>query len=527
MATDRETPKDRDDRPRIPIAARLKSEPWLLLAFILIVAAAVRFTGIWQQSFSSDEIAELRVAHAGFTEMLTFGDGVPPLYNLLVQIVVPLGDLAGRVLAALFGVATIAITWAWARRIAGTRVAFVAAAMLALSPLAVQLSGEGRAYGLMAMLVAASLWSLTVALDEPTPGRWARWALISALGIYTHYLFGVLVVAWLIVALVEARGRPTRAMWIGAGTLAVLAAPAIALLLGDFIGQAAHEAQGLIRPMEVMYSGYRVIAGLSLGPSLRDLVSFGTAEAIGALWVWLLVLLPPIALLSVHGYRALGGVARRRLLAWSAVGLLAELVAIQAFRMGFGPSYVTWLVVPLAVLLAAGLVRLGPVWRRASTAVLLAVAVLSLVMTHLHPHHQVDDARGVAAYLESSGALDHPIFVSFAARIRPIVYYLDRDLALSLPEEWPPETGRLDHHPGEDLLGMVGLSGGHEAFVLADALARVEAHARVGDPYYLIYTMPFYSDPDGELLAALAARDGLALVESFAGMDVYRGVRHG
>ncbi len=70
-----------------------------------------------------------------------------------------------------------------------------AAWLLALSPFAVHLSREGRAYGLMLLLAAASLWSLWVALENPSTLRWVRWGLVSALGIYTHYLFAVLVAA--------------------------------------------------------------------------------------------------------------------------------------------------------------------------------------------------------------------------------------------------------------------------------------------------------------------------------------------
>ncbi len=103
------------------------------------MAATVRLVGIGQQSFSFDEIHELRIAHAGVADILTFGDGFPPLYNLLVHFLLPMGDLAGRVLSALLGVATVGVTWVWARRIAGVRVGTYAASIVALSPVAVRL----------------------------------------------------------------------------------------------------------------------------------------------------------------------------------------------------------------------------------------------------------------------------------------------------------------------------------------------------------------------------------------------------
>ena len=507
-------------KPTGRLAGRSKD---LLLVLALIVAAVVRLVGIGQQSFSIDEIHELRIAHSGLTDILTFDDGFPPFYNLLFHLFVPLGDLAGRVLSAVFGVATVGVAWAWARRAAGARVGLVAAWFVALAPMCVQLSGEGRAYGLTALLAAASLWTLWIALEEPSPHAWVRWGIVSAIGIYTHYLFAALIAAWLVVALIEVRGKISRAMWMGIGTLALLAAPAAALLSSDLAVQ-AHHGTGLVAG-EVLYSGYRLVAGVSLGPSMQDLLSFGFIEAIRATWVWIVVLGPPVGLLLVQGYRALDRVARRRLLCMSILGLGLELGTTAVAGMGFGASYVTWLVVPLAVWLAAGLTRLRSRWRWATATVLLVVAVYSLVAQNLDPHHQVGDARSVAAYLESSAAPGQPVLVSGVQSIRPILYYMDRPLALALPEKWDPETGRLGYYEDEELplTGIPSLATGESD--LADALQVLDASAGPGEPYYLVYTQPFYSDRHGELLATLTARDGLTLVQEFAGMDVYRGVR--
>jgi mannosyltransferase len=511
-----------DDRARFS-AWRLLRDPAALLVVILMTAALVRFIGIWRPSFSTDEISELRVAHTGIAEIVTFDDGNPPLYNLLLHAVVPLGDLAGRVLSALFGVATVGVVWAWARRAVGSRAGTYAAWLVALSPMAVQLSQEGRAYALVVLLAALSMWSLWVALDEPSSLRWARWGLISALGIYTHYLFAILVAAWLLVALIEVRGRPSRQMWIGIGSLGLVVAPVLALLPGDLSLQASLGSR--VAPSEVLYAGYRLFAGLSLGPSLRDLFSLGILEAIKATWMWIALLAVPVGLLSIEGWRGLTQGARRRLLALSLLGLLLQLLVLQVGGMGFGPSYVTWLLIPLAVWFAAGLARLRPWSRRASAALLVGVATCSLVAFALDPHHQIDDSRGVAAYLKSSGALDYPILVSGDDRARPIAYYLDPSSALAVPDHWDPEEGRLGDYRDEqiDLISIPRLES--EGFTLADALQVVDASAAVGQTYYLVYTQVFYADPHGELLSTLRSRDGLTLTAAFPGMDVYRGTR--
>jgi hypothetical protein len=499
----------------------------LLLALILVLAAAVRLIGIGDQSFSIDEIHELRIASSDFLRIVTFGDGFPPLYNLLFHLVVPLGDLAGRVLSVLFGVATVVVVWGWARRIAGAAAGCCAAWFVALAPLAVQLSGEGRAYALMTLLAAISLWALWAALDDPSASRWVRWGLVSALGVYTHYLFAVLVAAWLVVALIEVRGRVERGMWLGIGVLGALSAPAVALLAGDVGPQMGLGSDTGLQLSEAAYAGYRLIAGFFLGPSARDLHGAGLVGAIKAAWVWVVVLAPLVGLLLVQGYRALGRVTRRRLLAVSVLGLLLESVAMKASGVGFGVRYLLWLVVPLSVWLGAGLVHLRPGWRRASAAVLLAVAAVSVVAGKLDPHHQGEDARAVADYLQSSGALQHPVLVLGPDMVRPIVYYIERTVALALPDDWDPDVGQLAYYPNGQLgfVGIPKLADGE--FGLADALQLIDVHVRPGEPYHLVYARPFYWDHHGELLEALGARDGLLLVRSFAGMEVFQGVRCG
>jgi len=62
-------------------------------------------------------------------------------------------------------------------------------------------------------------------------------------------------------------------------------------------------------------------------------------------------------------------------------------------------------------------------------------------------------------------------------------------------------------------------------FDLPEALGLVDAHTQPGEPYTLVYSRPVSGDPNGELLGALSTRDGLTLVQSLAGMDVYRGER--
>lgn len=510
-----------------PTAHRSDRSQRLLLALVLAVAAAVRLVGIGKQPFSIDEISEIRIAHLGVADILTFDDGIPPLYNSLLHVVLPFGDVAGRVLSAVFGVGTVAVTWFWARRVAGFRVGLLAAWLIALSPFVVHLSAVGRADSLAMLLAATSLWLLWVALDDSSTLRWVCWGVVSAVGIYSHYLFALVIAAGLIVAFVEVRGRPGREMWFGLGVLGVLAAPVLAILSSDLVIEMRWAGGPGLRPLEMMYSGYTLLAGFSLGPPQRELHYLGAVGALRAAWFWIALAVPVVGALLVLGQRALDRAARQRLLVVSLCGLLLMVAAVAGTGYAFDIRHLPWLAVPLAIWLAAGLVHLRTRWRRAAAGMLLVVAVCAIVGRYASPCYQVDDFGGVAAYLKSSGALNHPVLVLGVDRTRPIVYYIDRPAALALPDYWDPDIGRLDDYSDEQL-GLVSIPPLEEGFGLTEALTLVDASTKPAAAYYLIYTLrAFELDPQGELLRTLAARDGLVLAESFAGLDVYRGVRAG
>lgn len=497
----------------------------LTLLLILAVAAVVRFVNIGEQSLSIDEISDLRIAGGSIADILTFGDGFPPLYNLLLHFFLPFGDLAGRVLSSLCGLATIGITWGWAKRAAGVKTAAFAAAIVALAPLAIHFSTEGRAYALTTLLTAGSLWALWIALDEPSTGNWVRWGVISALGVYAHYFFALAIAAWVVVLIIEKRGRVPRSMWLGMITLGMLAAPALALLPGDMRLQLGFEEAVGVSPSAVLYAGYRLAGGFSLPPPPRELPTMALVEAARQAWLWIALLVPTAAFLLVQGYRSLGSTGRR-IIGLCAAGLAVEAIVIHLTGVGFSIRYFPWLLIPFALWMAAGLVRVRPPWRWVPVAALLAVAVCSLVNRNLDPHYQVEDTRSVGTYLASSGALDYPVFVLGPDIVRPIMYYIDPARALTIPDEWNSGIGRLGYYAAEGL-PLIGIPMLGDDFGLPDALSLIEEEAPPGSPYFLIYSRAPIWDTHGELLAELSDSDGLAVVKSAAGMDVYRGERAG
>ena len=110
-----------------------------LLAGIVVLGAAIRFSTLDQQSFWLDEAVTHGLVTRSLSSMLSaipHSESTPPLYYVLAWVWVRLfgADAAGlRSLSALFGTATVLVLALIARRLAGSRAALAAAAIAATS----------------------------------------------------------------------------------------------------------------------------------------------------------------------------------------------------------------------------------------------------------------------------------------------------------------------------------------------------------------------------------------------------------
>jgi uncharacterized membrane protein len=109
----------------------------------------------------------------------------------------------------------------------------MAAGLVAVNPLLVWYAQETRAYALLTLVVALSLWAFARALTRPGPRALALWAGAAALAMLTHY-FAVFIVAaeglWLLAGTrdrraVLAAGAPLVALGMALGVLARYQAP--------------------------------------------------------------------------------------------------------------------------------------------------------------------------------------------------------------------------------------------------------------------------------------------------------------
>jgi mannosyltransferase len=171
-----------------------------LLLGLIAVGAALRFVTLAQQSLYLDEAATVRLLREPAIDMfrgIATEESTPPLYYALARAwssAFGTGEVGLRSFSALVGTATIPVAYAAARQFVSRRAALAAAGLVATSPFLVWYSQEARAYALLVLFGAASLYFLGVALNETsrTAVRW--WAVVSILALATHY-FGIFLAA--------------------------------------------------------------------------------------------------------------------------------------------------------------------------------------------------------------------------------------------------------------------------------------------------------------------------------------------
>lgn len=145
-----------------------------------------------------DEYFTVWVSQLPWQELLSAlrWDSGPPLFYVLVKLVSWL-DLpplvAARGLSVLAGVVATVLVGLSARRLVSPPAGVWASWLFAVHPLAVMWSAEARAYGLLNLAVAASLWALGELQAEKK--LWVWLAVALGLGLFTHALGLVWLVA--------------------------------------------------------------------------------------------------------------------------------------------------------------------------------------------------------------------------------------------------------------------------------------------------------------------------------------------
>lgn len=397
----------------------LRSRAGVGLLLLTGVGAALRFSTLDQQSYWYDEAVTVSLVEGSFADLLpgiVDSESTPPLYYVLGWAWAQLfgsEEVYLRALSAFVGTLVVPVAFAAGRVVATMRVGLAAAALAAVSPVLIWYSQEARAYALLALLGGASFVLFALALSDPSRGRLAAWAIVSALALATHY-FAVFVVLAEAALLLRRYPRLGRLRWALGGVAAV----AVALLPLAAL-QARHRRLGWVGDLDF---GERVAEALQrLATAAPPSTWAGATGARVTPYVWIVAVgvlgLAALFLVSRGSPRERSGAMLALRVAALAVGVpIAVSIAADLLMSGNGDFFLdrnvlgAW--VPLSVFVAGGFAARGAGWLGA--ACLVALVCWSLVVdlkVTTDPQLQRDDWRNVAAALPRSGTLRAAVVV--------------------------------------------------------------------------------------------------------------------
>lgn len=279
---------------RLPVAApRLDERPVAEsrtalagLAVVLVAASLLRLyrldAGLWYDEI----VAYVKYARMPFGQLVSTytSEGQHFLFNILAHAAVAvLGESASavRLPAVLFGVGSILALYLFARRVASTHEALLAAALMTVSYHHVWFSQNARGYSGLLFFTLLSSWLLLRALDSPRLSPWLAYAAAAALGAYTHATMLFVIAVHFAVAVVTATRRPTDpalavSMLAAFGVAALLTFQLYALVLPQFVGTIGQHT-GVVEWNSPLWTVLELARGMRVG------VAGGVVAVIGGI----------------------------------------------------------------------------------------------------------------------------------------------------------------------------------------------------------------------------------------------------
>ncbi len=174
----------------------------VVLAGIVILATVLRFHALGRESLWFDEAFSTSVANwdprwiiLKLTE-LGLRSTDRNVFHLMLHYALLLGqsEVIVRSIPAISGVLSVAALYALGKRLLGQSTGLLAAFLLAISPMHVYYSREGRGYALLALFGLLAAYFMLRALADKSALSWLAYIVLAALAAYTHS-FGLLIIA--------------------------------------------------------------------------------------------------------------------------------------------------------------------------------------------------------------------------------------------------------------------------------------------------------------------------------------------
>ena len=358
--------------------------PGAVLVAVVGVALALRLFDLGGESLWLDEGVAVRLASLPMhqTVAATAADVHPPLFRSLLHVVISLAgrsEGATRVLSALAGTLAVLLLGWIGMRLSGAFVGLGAAALLALSPLAIHYAQDATSYALYMCLVLASYFYFLRWLERRRAVDGMGYVLATAALLYTHNTaWFVLAAQWTTFVLALVRAPAPRAQhalrW---GLLQV----AVIVLYAPWVTVLARQMHSVSKDFWIQAPTLRTLGGTLLDYAV-------TPWMLGALALAVLAGLVPVK--ARDGDQPNTGTPPVLVLApWLLVPVAGPFLA----SFVFAPIFLTRVTLPslpaLCLLAMRGVSTLrGPKWRAACTALLLVGTAQPLVSYYREPNKE-------------------------------------------------------------------------------------------------------------------------------------------
>ena len=353
------------------------------------MAALFRLFHLGSESLWYDEAVTAELVHLdwrNFWKVLSHVEANSALYFCLLRAWVTVGEseFVLRSLSALAGVFAVASVYVLGKRMFDTKVALIAAALIATNSFHIQYSQEARGYSLLVLFATLSSLYFLKAIEHSSRMGWAAYILTATLAVYCHF-FGLLVLEAHCAALILVRPRsiPWRPLLVSFFVIGVLLVPLAIFALGRGTGQIAWVPR--VVPHDV-YDLFGSLAGRGRLLGLAYLVTCGIATFC-AFRAWL------------QSDKSFGTWNYAFLLSWLFVPILTGFV-VSLWKPVFVDRYFIICLPPFVLLAAAGISQIRPRWAFVgSLAVLLSLSGRAIFQYYSYRHKE--DWRGTTAYVVS------------------------------------------------------------------------------------------------------------------------------
>jgi mannosyltransferase len=395
------------------------------LAVLTGVALRLRLEGMGESLFGDELRAFDNIHGHGFADMIklvTAEENNPPLYFVIAWAASKVGDptVSIRLPSLIFGTATVPVVYLLGERTGGRSAGLLAAALTALSPVAVYFSTEARPYATLMCLVALSTLTLLIALETHRRAWWLLFCAVSAAAVCTHYT-AIPVLAVQGVWAVWAHREHAREVLLAYSPIGAACLAGVPFVLKQGGGLRTLSLLQDVSPLS-FHSFTRSTAQLALGSG-----RMGLAEVPGRFAMSLFGVSVGIALLCVLAQK----VARRRLrghpgrLSKNVVLLIASMLAtpgcVLLYSLLGADIYVTRHLLAsfpaMVVLLAVLFTSLPRPVAVATTLIVLMATTVGLVRA-LDPDRDRPPLKPAARFIDSRAAPADPVveFVFLGAR---------------------------------------------------------------------------------------------------------------